>query len=252
MVYEYSLSQALRQGPCEYYYYIRPAILEEDERSDYAEISAAISARIAKLFKMYPQLKGATFPKLLSMLSAIDSEESNSVQALLMRRVNLLKRARNKKRALIEIVKDDKLGRCLIYCNDIAHVDETLLALSEQGIFGMRYDSSMRNDDRDRNLSYLEKSEDGFLVAVKCLDEGVDIPTCDSAILVSSSKSTREFIQRRGRLLRRAAGKESASIYDILVLPIDPDSVGTGITQAEFEIMETELDRARLFAKSAG
>ncbi|MDG6899802.1 MAG: DEAD/DEAH box helicase family protein [Nitrososphaerota archaeon] len=252
VVYEYSLEEALRDKVLsEYRYRVVPAILEQDERRDYADLSAAITSKISRLLKSHPELKGMPFPRMLARLGSIDEGESSSVQALLIRRVNVLKRARNKVRALKEIVQGGGLGRCLIYCNDIAHVDETLLALSDLGTFGMRYDSTMKDEERQRSLNYLEGNHEGYLLSIHCLDEGVDIPTCDSAILVSSSKSTREFIQRRGRLLRRAEGKESASINDILVLPIDPDAVGTGITQAEFEILESELERAKLFAKTA-
>ena len=56
-----------------------------------------------------------------------------------------------------------------------------------------------------------------ILLAIGCLDEGIDIPVCDAAVFVSSSTSERQFIQRRGRVLRTAPGKQKAWIYDYLL-----------------------------------
>ena len=57
------------------------------------------------------------------------------------------------------------------------------------------------------------------MLAMKCLDEGVNIPNITHGIVLSSSTIEREFIQRRGRMLRKAEGKELAHIYDVICLP---------------------------------
>ena len=57
------------------------------------------------------------------------------------------------------------------------------------------------------------------MVAIKCLDEGVDVPAISHGIVLSSSKTKREWIQRRGRLLRKSKGKEKSVIHDVLALP---------------------------------
>ncbi len=66
------------------------------------------------------------------------------------------------------------------------------------------------------------------LVAIRCLDEGVDVPETRRAFILASSTNPRQFIQRRGRILRRSAGKGFAEIYDFIVKPseeeIDPAS----------------------------
>ena len=123
--------------------------------------------------------------------------------------------------------------------------------LESEGISPLRYDSRMSTKERERNLESFSNGTGDFLVAIKCLDEGVDIPTCDSAILMANSRSTREFIQRRGRLLRKDPSKERSQIFDILILPVDPQSTSRGISRAEYQIVESELKRARLFAESA-
>ena len=123
--------------------------------------------------------------------------------------------------------------------------------LQSSNINALKYDSTMASDEREANLSTFSMGVIQYLVAVKCLDEGVDIPTCDSAILIASSKSEREFIQRRGRLLRKGPNKTNANIHDIVVLPIDPESTARNLSRLEFEIINSEFERARVFAESA-
>ncbi len=64
------------------------------------------------------------------------------------------------------------------------------------------------------NKGYLE-----YLVAIRCLDEGINIPSIKSALILSSNDNYREFVQRRGRILRLYQGKTVAHIYDVIVRP---------------------------------
>ncbi|HEV2139162.1 MAG TPA: DEAD/DEAH box helicase family protein [Nitrososphaerales archaeon] len=252
IIFEYGLTQALKdQVLSEYEYHVIPVALTSEELDEYAKATSALSAKLAQATKSHPSLRGVSFPRLLQELSRIDEGEFSLIQTLMFRRVSILKKARNKATAIRKIVGKGRLGRCLIYCNDMDHVTETLQSLSELNIACLRYDSSLTDVQRSANLHSFEDSPDGYLVAIKCLDEGVDIPSCDSAILVASSKSTREFIQRRGRLLRLHLGKAIASIYDILVLPVEPDDPSRYITRLEYSIIGSELERARMFAEGA-
>ena len=81
------------------------------------------------------------------------------------------------------------------------------------------------------------------LVAIRCLNEGVDVPSTDKVIIMSSSPNPAENVQRRGRVLRRHKGKEKAYIYDMIVIP-DEDS------KLE-HFKETELDRLVEFISSS-
>ena len=62
-------------------------------------------------------------------------------------------------------------------------------------------------------------NEVASLVAIRCLDEGINIPSIKSALILSSNDDYREFVQRRGRILRKYGDKKSADIYDVIVLP---------------------------------
>jgi superfamily II DNA or RNA helicase len=86
------------------------------------------------------------------------------------------------------------------------------------------------------------------LVAMRCLDEGVDIPDARVAYLLASSSNPRQFIQRRGRILRRAAGKDLAEILDYIAVP----KAGTPINfDVERSLLTRELKRANEFGELA-
>ena len=86
------------------------------------------------------------------------------------------------------------------------------------------------------------------LVAMRCLDEGVDIPDARVAYLLASSSNPRQFIQRRGRILRPAPGKDMAEIIDYLAVP----QAGTPLNfDVERNLLTRELERANEFGKLA-
>jgi len=90
------------------------------------------------------------------------------------------------------------------------------------------------------------------LIAIKCLDEGVNIPKIKIAFILASTTNPKEYIQRRGRVLRLAHGKDYAVIYDFIALPRPLDTV-TSITEAEMNrdlsLVKNELSRAQEFAR---
>nr|MBC8492293.1 hypothetical protein [Chloroflexota bacterium] len=91
------------------------------------------------------------------------------------------------------------------------------------------------------------------LVAMKCLDEGVDVPSTRTAFITASSSNPREFIQRRGRILRKAPGKEFSVIHDLVAVPPTAwtASKNSPTFQAERSIMRRELQRFKEFANPA-
>ena len=85
---------------------------------------------------------------------------------------------------------------------------------------------------------------------MKILDEGVDVPSVERAILVSSSGNPAQFVQRRGRLLRRFVGKTKAEIHDILISVDNPYGLNE-LNAMEKSILYKELKRAILFCETA-
>jgi superfamily II DNA or RNA helicase len=90
------------------------------------------------------------------------------------------------------------------------------------------------------------------LVAIRCLDEGIDIPQVRRAFILASSTNPRQFIQRRGRVLRRAEGKDSAEIFDFVVVPpLDEIAQGTSEYTVLRRLVSREMARVVEFARLA-
>jgi superfamily II DNA or RNA helicase len=90
------------------------------------------------------------------------------------------------------------------------------------------------------------KSYGGILVSIRCLDEGVDIPAVSHALILASSQNPRQFIQRRGRVLRQAPGKALAVIHDAIVTPVDAED-----EKDQIGLLRSELIRSVEFANHA-
>ncbi len=88
-------------------------------------------------------------------------------------------------------------------------------------------------------------------MTIKCLDEGVDVPPANTAVILASSGNPREYIQRRGRVLRRFPGKDKAVIYDIIVLPSMGKLPSEDFLSLEKRILQKELKRYKEFSLSA-
>ena len=112
----------------------------------------------------------------------------------------------------------------------------------------MPFHSAMEGD-RAETLRWLER-RGGIVAAIKCLDEGVDIPSVTHALILASSKNPREFVQRRGRVLRTAPGKALAFVHDAIVVAPRPDAESDEDHEPD-PVTAGELARAIEFAQSA-
>ena len=170
------------------------------------------------------------------------------VEKLLFARARIVKRAMAKVGLAVEVVDEafQRGQRWIIYCDDQTQLDDVTAALADAGHTAMPYHSAMKGD-RAETLRWLDRFG-GIVVAIKCLDEGVDIPSVTHALILASSKNPREFVQRRGRVLRRAQGKSLAFVYDAIVMPPDSPTQDESIPDP---ITSGELARAIEFAQSA-
>ena len=112
--------------------------------------------------------------------------------------------------------------------------------------------TSEENQKKRRDL--IEDFDEGqmiqALIAIRCLDEGVNIPRAEIGIFTSSTGNPREFIQRRGRLLRKHDAKKYSYIYDIIVIP-DTISRDASFSLMESNLVRNELQRAAYFSELA-
>lgn len=117
----------------------------------------------------------------------------------------------------------------VVYCGDgrlfdkdndeIRHIQFVKEHLDKLGIKTSQFTASEDMERRMELVDMFNKNEIASLVAIRCLDEGINIPSIKSALILSSNDDYREFVQRRGRILRKYKGKNSANIYDVVVLP---------------------------------
>jgi len=236
-----------------YYYYPHFVSLNYEERDAFDEISKSIAVTTHQAHSEYPNTRNMTVPKMLRFLESMNSDLSPRLRTLFMRRVEIVKKAENKFEAFRGITKRHQLKRCLVYCNDLQHLDDNIKIVYEEGLEPIEFSSRIDPDIREKILRSFEKEveQNTLLLAVKCLDEGVDIPACDSAVLISCSRSTREFIQRRGRVLRKHPTKEFSTIHDIVVLPFTNEKDAYPITPSEFRFVKEELRRIQLLSENA-
>jgi len=226
VVFEYPLADAIPEYLTPYEYH--PIIVEmtEDEVEEYKKKTRKVAAAAAS--------------------DDIDEETLSQVAS---QRADIVKSAERKYSALREQLKQiDDPHHLLVYTND-DQISEVQSILTEYGIIQHKFTNEEDEEERDRLLNGFEKGEWDALVAMKCLDEGVDVPATERAILMSNSGNPKQFIQRRGRVLRKAEGKEKSIIHDMFVVPsMDP---GDEIPAAEKTILERELDRFEEFAENA-
>jgi superfamily II DNA or RNA helicase len=253
-VFEYDISDAVKDGVLtQYQYLLHPVPLSFDERRRFGETSHQIGATLGAARSRYPSLRMKSIPDSLEFLDRVDKDLAIRLRNLYLIRVGIVKKAESKKEALREIVRNYGLKRCLVYCNDLDHLEECRRVIFDEGYEAMEFSSRVDAKERATVKESFAQETVGnkFLVAVKCLDEGVDLPVCDSAILVSCSRSTREFIQRRGRVLRKHPSKSISWIHDILVLPFVRKGDAYVLSRAEYDFVGAELKRAEEFSKNA-
>ena len=232
-VYEYPLSKAIREGYlCSYYYHPHLVELTDDEFEEYELLTERIS-------KIYHQVD--------------HDEPNNALERLLMKRAMLLNRAENKLAKLAELLADkiDSIHHTLFYCAP-GRIVPVIELLTDLGLRIAKFTSEESADERQELLDMFASGHLQALVAMKCLDEGVDVPSTRTAYILASSSNPKEFIQRRGRILRQAIGKEHAEIRDLIAVPpVEYRRYSSSTFETERKIVERELKRFSEFAGTA-
>ncbi|WP_170368868.1 DEAD/DEAH box helicase family protein [Ruegeria arenilitoris] len=247
IVSRYTLKQAIKDKVLTPYVYY-PHIVEftEAEADEFVDLSDQIGRIMArqngKASEMSPQLTG-----------------------LLMRRARLVGSAANKLPTLQAVLTGEKpTQHTLFYCGDgTVETDEEQAGLEDSVsagkrqveavsamLHGMSWDVSRftsreSRKDRDNILENFRLGIIDAMVAIRCLDEGIDVPACSTAYILASSRDPRQFVQRRGRILRRSPGKERALIHDFIV--VLPEAYETGSDYAK-RLIKSELARVAEFS----
>lgn len=250
VVYKFTLSDALiRINPetgktflTPYEYYPIFVELTDEEFAEYRYYSGLIAQLYIKLKKSRGNNQ-AVFDK---------------IEEYLYIRQRILNVAENKYGALKDLIDDlncktDPLNDLIIYCHNTNQLEKVNSILNSKSILRHKFTGEESISER---LSLLDKFSSGSiqsLVAMKCLDEGVDVPSAKTAIIMASTSNPREYIQRRGRILRRNDNKDLAIIYDMVISFSKKQimSLDNQEKELEIKIMEKESKRYREFARDA-
>lgn len=227
----FTLADAIAAGRlCNYTYHIHPVPLTDEEMNRWLQLTKTIKHQIA--------LSKAKDPPKTTI--------TDNIKKLMIKRSDILKNAEAKISLAVQILQDYYMHdqRWLVYCDDQTQLLKVRTAIEQAGFSCDEYHSSMAGD-REATLDHFSY-KGGIIVAIRCLDEGVDIPAVDHALILASSRNPREFVQRRGRVLRKVEGKFYAEIHDAFVIPPSVDDNPDAAS-----IVRVELARALQFAENA-
>ena len=223
--YSFSMKKAIEEEYlCKYYYYPHVVSLTECEFEKYREISKKLAQFIDPVTKSFKKCK--------------------ELEILLLKRKRIIHKAKNKLPKFKTIINQEfnkrgNLKYTLIYTpegvlenndnilrdnyiendEDIYLIDQYTKAITDidYSIMARKFTSKTKN--RKSVIKQFSESELHVLTSMKCLDEGVDVPRAELAIFCASTGNPRQFIQRRGRVLRKSEGKQFAYIHDLVVIP---------------------------------
>ena len=256
--YEYSMEEAIHNGVlCKYMYYPHVVRLTPDEMSAYVEISEKIAKYFNYNTETFDHIDDILKMKLLERKRIIHKavNKLDIFKSIIKKR---FEEKGNLKYSLIyvpegnkpdyvgaqddfdrnENVEDDNDAEHLIniYTQAVTEVDDHVTV--RKFVSGQK--------DRDEILYDFAEGKLQVLTSMKCLDEGVDVPRSELAIFCSSTGNPRQFIQRRGRVLRTHPDKKMAELHDLVVFPeINPYSDSYRMEQS---LVRGELQRVRNFA----
>lgn len=212
VVATYSIGRALKESVlCPYSYHPHLVTLDNDEFDSYVELTSDIN-------------------KIISIKESGGSINEDDLTFLLLRRGRLLGSCESKFETLSNMLSKSKPSPfTLFYCGDgstegdgntsYRDIERVSKILYENDWKCSRFTAKESHSERIRILDSFQKQMIDAVAAIRVLDEGFDIPACREAYLLASSRNERQFIQRRGRILRNHENKKSAKIHDFIVLP---------------------------------
>lgn len=176
--------------------------------------------------------------------------DPESLAKTLRNRLRIISMAQAKIDGIGDFVNQiEEKDHVVVYCGDgrlyddtgeeIRHIRQVKRVLNDMDYKASQFTAQENMTERMELVDAFNKGEISALAAIRCLDEGINIPSIKSALILSSNDDYREFVQRRGRILRLYDDKESAVIYDVVVLPSNDMT----------EWAKIELRRYREYAK---
>lgn len=209
-VFKFDLKRAIEEGfLTRYNYYPIFVTFNLEEEENYIIISEKIKKLTAIL-----ENGGKNKKELKEQLEQLNFKRARIIQNLQM-----------KEEKCIEFFKNNlSIKNTLVYVgtgkdkNNIKMIDNLLEKLKKY-IKIEKFTAEESSEERQRVIEDFKNEFIQGILAIKCLDEGINIPNIKTAVILASTGNPKEYIQRRGRILRKAPGKEIAEIYDFMVVP---------------------------------
>lgn len=191
VIYRYTLADARKDEVVSSFEVLNVKIeMTENEKKEYKKLTS----RLAKAFAMG------------------DEEKANALARL---RATVSRNAVARIPAAIAITEENRGGRIIIFHEEIKQAETIKKILHKRGHSVGIYHSQMSSDKRRDNLLQFRRGMLEILVCCRALDEGVDVPESDVAIIAASTSSSRQRIQRIGRVIRVHNKKDQAKVYTI-------------------------------------
>lgn len=234
-VFEYTLKMAIANNYLtSYEYYPITVQMDLDEFEEYADLTKSIIRNIS--------------------VSHTKAEENDYLKLLTIKRSKILRNSKNKiiefENLISALKTKGKIDHLLVYCDSEEQLLKAQKVINGFGIISHRFTERESMKEREQILVAFDNGVYECLVAMKCLDEGVNVPSTKTAVILASSTNPREYVQRRGRVLRKYPGKDRAIIYDFIVLP--PEKVEDDFFfSIEQRILKKELNRVQEFLETA-
>ena len=222
-IFNYDIRDAQKEGVLsKYYYYPDVTSLTYEEEEEVRELTIKIGIQIARNFH--------------HEISEKENKINYSAESLMNKRARIIKKAKGKLKILknILIENNNKFKQCIVYCEDNEQLDEVQDIFDELNISSyIKYHSKIQA--REEALHLFENKNFNYILSMHCLDQGVNLPYCESLILLSSSGNPREYIQRRGRVIRNPIGKPklAVKIFDILAVPQNIEEMYKGLVYVQ-------------------
>ncbi|MEJ0106147.1 MAG: DEAD/DEAH box helicase family protein [Bacteroidota bacterium] len=197
VVFSFPIEKAIGKYLTPYYYHAIPVELTEDEFEEYCQLTDQIVRFVGK----------------------DDDQSRGRLEKLAIKRARVQNNSINKLEWIKKNISLMPLDYSLFYVGDQIFEDTKHLLGRELKVRIHEFTSRQSRSERKKLLDDFSNQKIQSLMAMKCLDEGVDVPPTKVAYFLASSSNPREFVQRRGRVLRKYPGKESAVIYDLISIP---------------------------------
>lgn len=251
----YTLQDAIRNKMLTpYYYYPVIVYLKENELDQYIEITQKISQSIKE------EDGKIIISEYAKRLLIQRSQKIAGAEEKIPKLIELMKEKKNDNHILVYCgatnVINDSQDSNEIECQDIRQIDSVVQKLGNE--LNMKVARFTSKESAMERSEIIKKFSDGYmlqaLVAIKCLDEGVNIPSIKTAFILASSTNPKEYIQRRGRVLRLAKGKKYANIYDFITLPFDVKEINgyqENLIQSTKGLVKREIIRMLDFSEIA-